>query len=104
MVEEPALLVSGPELLGAADDLELPEPDEVTPFVLELPGAELLLLDPQIQLLQPPLDLDELEVGTGAEPLWLACEEGSVPDVEDEPVLEVPWLLLPDALLELPGP
>ena len=65
------MLVPGPELLGAADDLELPEPDEVTPFVLELPGAELLLLDPQIQLLQPPPDLEELEVGTDVVPLLL---------------------------------
>lgn len=105
MVEEPALLEPGRELLGAVDDLELPEPGEVTFFVLELPGAELLLLlDPQIQLLQPPLDLDELEVGTGVVPLWPACEEGDVPDTVDEPELEVPWPLLPDAWLELPGP
>lgn len=69
VVEEPVLLVPAPELFGAVEVLELPEPDEVTPFVLELPGAELLLLDPHIQLLQPPLDLDELEVGTGAVPL-----------------------------------
>ena len=61
--EKPELLgtVEDPELLGT-DESELPEPAEVTPPELELPGAE-LLLEPQIQLLQPPPDLEELEVG-----------------------------------------
>ena len=73
-------------LLSAVVDPELPEPEEVvTPPVLELPGAELLLLDPQIQLLHPPPDFDELEVGTGAVPLPLECEDGEAPDVVEEP-------------------
>ena len=72
MVEEPDLLDPEPEILGAVVDPELPEPEEVvTPPVLELTGAELLLLDPQIQLLQPPPDLEELEVGTDVVPLLL---------------------------------
>lgn len=94
IVDDPELLGAGPELLGAVDEAELlgVEPELFGPFeVTELswaellePGAELLLLDPQVQLLQPPLDLDEVEVGTGVVPLPLECKDGETLDVVED--------------------
>lgn len=54
------------------------------------PWSELLLLDPQIQLLQPPPDFVELEVGSGVVPLLLECKDGEAPDEVKDPELEDP--------------
>ena len=101
-VEEPVVPELDFELLGAVVEPELIEPEEVvTPPVLELPDA-VLLLEPQIQLLHPPLDL-ELEVGAGVVPLLLECEDGEAPVEVEKPVLDDPWPELLDLWPELLG-